>query len=805
MPVDSPSALGVFRVLDLSGPMGQPCARYLADLGADVIKVEPPGGDPARRMAPFVGGEPHPEKSIYFLYFNTNKRSVVLDLERPQDRARLVVLAQASDVLVESFAPGYLASLSLGYEELQRLNPGLVMTSITPFGQTGPYRHFKGNDFTAEAIGGSILREGEPGGTPFTRPHYQAYQMAGLHAAYGTLLALYDRRRTGLGQQVDVSLQEVVAHQDFTLVTYASYQEIYQRTGHRSSGRVTNCFPCSDGWVHMSTSFQAQWQALGEWSQDPVLRDPQYLLDDQARRRDVELIDEHISAFTRQWTRDAYIAEATQRRLPVAPLHSVAEFVEHPDTKARAFFVETGHPVLGPHHAPGAPVRYSRTPWRIRRPAPLLGEHTAEVLASLDRLRGQAPAPASSRDGGDGGRLPLDGIRVVDLSRVWSGPYGTRFLGDFGAEVIKVESTKFVDGRVLNREPNPDAWRRSNTMYAEINRNKLSATVDLHTEEGRALLKRLIATSDVVVENYHPATMPRWGLCYVVLKAVKPDIIMVSCPGYGNYGPSRELFAFGGCLSSYIGMAHLWGFPGAPPNARSKYALPDYLTAATLAVAVMAALHHRERTGEGQFIELVQAEAAACMIGTAYLEYLLNGVEPEPQGNQDPNAAPQGVYRCKGNDRWCAISCTSEEEWQALVRLMGTPGLAEDPRFSTLASRQAHHDLLDQSIAEWTQQFTPHQVMFTCQQVGIPAAVAASGEDLYRDPHLRERGYVLEVEHPVPGRLEHPGMTVRLSRTPGQIRHPAPTIGQHNDYVYGQILGIQAMERKRLIDDGVLV
>lgn len=678
-----------------------------------------------------------------------------------------------------------------------------MLTSITPFGQTGPYRSFKANDLIAEAVGGAVWREGEPGEAPFTRPHYQAFQLAGLHAAFGTLVALWERNASGRGQHVDVSLQEVVAHQDLNLVNYSSIQQILQRSGHRAAGRMLNCYPCRDGWVHLSPSFVAQRQALVAWMGDPELAEARYIDGEPLEEHEIELIDERISAFTRRFTVAEFLLEATRLRIAVAPFHSVAEFVHHQDTAARAFFVDTRHPVIGRYRAPGAPVRYSRTPWRIRRPAPLLGEHTTEVLQDLERkVISRTPRRGLHRSDG---RLPLEGIRVIDLSRVWAGPYGTRFLADFGAEVIKVESGKFPDYRALSSEPDPAMWRRTNTSYAEINRNKLSVTVDLHTDPGRELVKRLVAVSDVVVDNYHPATLPRWGLDYSKLRDVKKDIIVVSCPGYGNYGPSRDLYAFGGCLSSFVGMASLWGFPGSPPNYRSKWALPDFVTPAYTALAVLAALHHRAATGEGQYIENVQVEAAASMIGTAYLEYFLNGREPEPFGNRDVNAAPQGVYHCTGGDRWCAISCATEEEWQTLARLMGRSELCEDPRFTTRAARQLNHDALDQYITQWTQRFTSHQVMLTCQHAGVPAGAVETGEDLYCDPHLRARGYIVEIDHPAPGRLEHPGITVRLSRTPGQISRPAPLTGQHNDYVFGHLLGLDVKKREGLRDAGVLV
>ncbi|MBI4236169.1 MAG: CoA transferase [Chloroflexi bacterium] len=805
MLAEAPGALNRFRILDLTTALGQPASRYLADLGADVIKIEPPDGDPARLLAPFAGGEPHLEKSLFFLHFNLNKRGLVLDLGSTAGRQTFLRLVRTADAVLESYAPGYLASLGLGFESLERERPGLVLTSITPFGQTGPYREFQGNDFVCDALGGMVYIEGERGGRPVVQPHYQAIQMAGLHAAYGTLVALWHRRRTGQGQQVDVSVQEVVAHQYFNLVNYASYQEIAQRPGKLSSGRPTNFFPCSDGWVLISIVQVHQWRAFAEWTQDPLLMHPRFE-DPAAREGAVETLDERMAAFTRTMTVAQCMQGAIEHHIPATPVNDIRQFVEHPHTHARGFMVEVEHPFVGRYRAAGASALYSATPWRLQRPAPTLGQHTAEVLQELEhgaprqRPALAAPRGASSLHPG----LPLEGVRVLDLTKSWAGPFGTRYLADFGAEVIRVESFKYPEGRVLSPEPDPTGWQRQNTTYAEVHRNKLSITLDLHTEEGREVLKRLVAVSDLVVENFHPATLPGWGLGYEELRRVNPRLIRVNAPGFGTTGPARDYFSYGGCVAAFTGIAHLWGHPGSEQNERSKHAYPDFVTAANLALAVMAALHHREETGEGQRIELAQIDAAANAVATAILEHTLNGTDPEPLGNRGPNAAPQGVYPCHGDDRWVAISVAANDQWEALRHVMGDPAWARDPAFATLARRQAHQEEMDQRIAAWTRDLTPHQVMYRCQAAGVPAGVVASGEDLYLDPQLRARGYVIEIEHPAPGRLEHPGMTVRLTRTPGRVRFPAPLTGQHTREVLERLLGLSPQEQHQLAERGVL-
>jgi crotonobetainyl-CoA:carnitine CoA-transferase CaiB-like acyl-CoA transferase len=358
--------------------------------------------------------------------------------------------------------------------------------------------------------------------------------------------------------------------------------------------------------------------------------------------------------------------------------------------------------------------------------------------------------------------------------------------------VIKVESGKFPE-----RRPNsPD--------YVEINRNKQFITLDFQTPEGQALLKRLVAVSDVVVENFSPRVMAKYGFDYERLIEVRPDVIMVSMPGFGHSGPHRDFASYGGPLMAYTGMALLWGYTDSPLDAHSKLAHPDYIASGTLALSVLAALHHRARTGEGQFIEIAQVEATAAAMEVAFLDYFANGRIAASMGNRDPNAVPQGCYPCLGHDTWCVLSCTKEAQWRALAQLIGGDDLASAPRFATAAERWQRHDELDGLISVWTQQYTPHQAMHILQHAGVAAGAVQTGEDLWRDIHLRMRDFIVTIAHPEPGTLEHPGMTVRLHDTPGQVRRPTGRLGEDNEAVFRGLLGLTADEFTRLREAGVI-
>jgi len=789
---DSARALGALsgiRVLDVAEPLGAYVSRILGDLGADVIKIEPPGGDPGRRLSPFIEHDTvEPDLvSLPFVHANLSKRSQVLDLDLREDQAHFRDLAAQADVVVSTEGVETWAARGVDLGQLAPLSPGLVWTAFTTFGLSGPYADYAGNNLIAEAMGGLMFMQGDDLQPPCVSPFGQGHHLASMHAAFGTLLALWERRHSGRGQVVEVSMQEVVAHMQFTLVRYTHSREIIRRPGVRNPITPNGYYPCRDGHVFISLFMPHQWDRLAGLLEVPALMDPAF------RERDyrIEHVDE-VDAGIRQFTErfDAWtLTDLLQRHgVPTAPLSTVADLAGNPHLAARQFFTDFEQPPHGVLRSIGPLYRASASPLQIRRPAPRLEHRRAHHAVGWLQAREDSPPPVS----GLPRSLPLAGVRVLDLSRVWAGPYGTRYLADFGAEVIKVESGKFPE----RRPDSPD--------YAEINRNKRFVTLDFQSSEGQALLKRLVAISDVVVENFSPRVMVKYGFNYERLVEVRPDLIMVSMPGFGHSGPHRDFASYGGPLMAYTGMALLWGYTDSPLDAHSKLAHPDYIASGTLALSVLAALHHRARTGEGQFIETAQVEGTAAAMEVAFLDYFANGRTAAAMGNRDPNAVPQGCYPCHGPDAWCVVSCTTEAEWRALAHLIGGEGLASSPRFATAAKRWQRHDELDGLIRAWTQSYTPHQAMHMLQAVGVPAGAVQTGEDLWRDLHLRRRDFIVTIAHPEPGTLEHPGMTVRLHDTPGRVQRPAGRLGEDNEVVFRGLLGLTADEFTRLAEIGVI-
>ncbi len=385
----------------------------------------------------------------------------------------------------------------------------------------------------------------------------------------------------------------------------------------------------------------------------------------------------------------------------------------------------------------------------------------------------------------------LHGIRVLDFTRVLAGPYATRILADFGAEVIRVEPVG---------SPEEDTFSRG--YYATWNRNKLAISLNLDTPEGVGLARRLARISDVVAENFTPRVMANWGLDYDSLKTLKSDIIMLSMSVMGQTGPLRDYTGLGLTVHALSGMSHLTTFPGQPPTGPG-FSYADHVSGLYGALAVLAALEEKRRTGGGQHIDLAETEAMASLLGEALLEYQ-SGEGGGPAGNSSPSAAPHNVYPCLGNDRWCAIAVYGESEWQALKAALGHPAWANEARFASLALRLENQPELDRLIGEWTCQHSSDDVMARLQAKGVRAGVVQDAADLARDPQLLARSFFVEIEHPDLGKTVSDAQPIRLPDTPAEYGRAAPLHGQDNDYAYGKLLGLSRTEMDRLRQKGVI-
>ncbi len=387
----------------------------------------------------------------------------------------------------------------------------------------------------------------------------------------------------------------------------------------------------------------------------------------------------------------------------------------------------------------------------------------------------------------------LHNIRILDFTWVLAGPYATRLLSDFGAEVIKVQP-------LLSSESD-DAFSRG--YYSTWNRNKLGITLNMDKPQGVALAKRLAGICDAVVENFTPRVMANWGLDYDNLKKVKPDIIMLSMSVMGRTGPWRDYVGFGPTVQAFSGMTWLTSFPGEPPTGPG-FSYADHIAGLFASLALLGALEYRQRTGEGQYIDVSQVEAMISLLGGAILGYEGSGSEAAPAGNTSSLAAPHTVYRCKGKERWCAVAVFTDEEWQGFRRALGNPSWAEDERFATLSSRIRNSEELDRLVAAWTKEHTAEEAMSRLQGNGVAAGVVQDAADLVSDPQLKARDFFIEFLHPEAGITTTDATPVKLSSTPAQYNRAAPNPGQDNSYVYGKLLGMSEAEVAELGKNGVI-
>jgi len=390
---------------------------------------------------------------------------------------------------------------------------------------------------------------------------------------------------------------------------------------------------------------------------------------------------------------------------------------------------------------------------------------------------------------------PLHGLRVLDFTWMLAGPYATRIFADFGAEVIKVQSKKTARGAESNLTPYFNAW----------NRNKRGITLDLSRPEAREIVFKLAAKSDVVIENFSPRVMPNWGLNYEKLKEVRPDLIMLSMSAMGQGGPWRDYVAFAPTLHALSGLTFLTSFEEDAPIGLG-YAYADIVAGLYAAMAVLAALEHRDRTGQGQYIDLSEYEAICTLMGPVLLDASVNQKEIPPQGNHPDyiSAVPYGCYRCSGEDRWCVIALSDEEEWQSLCQVLGNPDWMKEGRFSTMAKRKENRKELDDLLTKWTVQHTAEEAVNLLQEAGVSAGVVQNAEDLSRDPQLMARDFFIRLEHPVLGRTVSDRSPIRFEEDFTVGWKAAPRLGEDNRYVFLELLGFTEEELSQYVERGII-
>jgi crotonobetainyl-CoA:carnitine CoA-transferase CaiB-like acyl-CoA transferase len=785
------SALDGLRVVELGGEIAAPYAtKLLADLGAEVVKAEPPTGDPLRRWTPFP--DDVDRAGLLFGYLNGGKRSCVVDLDNAAGGAWLRDTLDEADVLVESLGPGRLEALGIDLTSPGSTRRPLAVVRIAPYGQSGPYVGRPTSGLVLQALGGWVSNHGVPEMDPVqvgARLHEYA---AGTYAAAGALTAVRAARRGHTTAVVDLAVMEclvgTLAYPNLVMEDLLAAGLTPPQARHFPLPGIVRC---RDGWVGINaltgqhfvdacTMFE-----LDEFgSRQPDLAEGGPLLDEFYAR-----LEPWLRA------RDAAdIVELSQAfRVPAAPVGDGRMLLHYAQFRERPFFIDEDGVTM-----PGPPYRLSATPACRRGPAPALGQQTVDE---------PSPAPARTRDGGPGaGALPFTGVRVVDLGTFWAGPYCTMYLGALGADVVKVESTRRPDGfRFSGARPEMGVdWYERSGVFAGTNLNKRNVTLELTTEEGRMLLHRLVERADVVLENFSARVVEQFELGYEQVRDINPNVIMVRMPGFGLVGPWRDYVGWAMVIEQATGMASVTGPPNRPMHPGG---MADPVIGMHAAVAVQAALEHRARHGEGQLIEVAQLETGANLTAELVVEWSAHQRAIPRRGNRDAHAAPQGVYPCQPGDEgpeWVAITVADDEQWPALATVLADDERLGDPTLGTAAGRRAHHDQLDEVIAAWTGGRAVHDVVDQLTAAGIPAGRVLTVPRMFDDAQLVARGYYVPLDHARTGRRRYPGWPMRFSFAPIQHRRGAPTMGEHNAEILGGDLGLSDPELAALARDGVI-
>lgn len=840
------------RVLELADELGEYCGKLLAGLGADVIKIEPPGGNETRQIGPFLEDRPEIERSLYFWHYNFGKRGITLDLETEEGQRSFQELAKRSDVVLDTRPRDYLARLGLDHESLEKTNPSLIVARISPFGDTGPWADYKASDLIQLALSGIMMNCGydpEPSGhydTPPIAPQmWQAYHIAGEHTAQAILGALYHRDRTGKGQMISVAVHDAASKNtegDHPSWVY-NRTPFYRQTGRHAGARIApmRMGMTKDGRWEMpgatietggGGSFQRLAKFMDSYGLADDLMDPKY--DDPNFRRE-PWVATHITAVQHQFIRSFRYPgkwkEFQEAAILWAPVAKPEENIGDPHWQQRETFFRVEHPELdrtfdyvgGKWYAP-------ESPWRRGPRAPLLGEHTKEVLEELIpqepirslQVREPDEPPVLSPHGKP---FALSGVRIIDFTWWLASGGAGRFLAAQGAEVIKVEWKGRWDLRFSAIAPSREERDRATApiqapptdspnrggVFNDIHTGKLGISLNMQHPKGREILARLLEGANAVAEGFTAGVMERWGFGYERMRQLNPSIIYAQQSGLGAHGLYGHYRTTGQVAAAFAGIVELAGLPEPFPPSSIGYSYLDWFGAYNLATGLLAALYRQRLTGKGVHIDSSQVETGLYLAGSTILDWSANGRHWSRYGNRSPYkpAAPHGAYRCQGQNRWIAIACFSEEEWQGLVRVLGQPGWSREPRFASLQSRLAHQEELDMRLAEATQDCADYALMESLQRAGVPAGVCQNAQDRYEnDPQLKHLEWLTEVPHTEMGTWPMKEFPARFSETPthmgGITGRGAPCYGEDNDYVYGEILGLSSREIEELREQDVI-
>lgn len=770
------------------------CGRMFADFGAEVIKVEPQGGDPLRQMHPVIDAGKGREESAWFAWANTNKRSVTADWQQPEDAARIAALVAAADVLLDAREPKDTRDGPLGHGALTGAHPGLILTCITAFGTGGPYEDYAASEAVIRALGGLVEGMGPVEGPPMLVDDSQNALKCGLAAFIPTAAALLDRE-TG-GRDIELSCQEAVAHAVELDMSYATRGAPRKRSGVNLFGRhyPASIYRTADGWLGVSTVTHAQWRGMCDaFGLGDIAEDPRFKGHDVRLRNAAEL-DAVLEPVIATKTSEDWFDICGTLKLPVVIVPRMDQLLDQKIHRERGAFV----PVRIGEAAFEGPV----SPARLGGAAEPLHGGAAPLAGVDDAAYATPPAPRAPGRRADPARLPLEGIRIVDLTMGWAGPFATRHLADLGAEVVKVEGCSYPDwwrGTNYTREFYEERLYEKNNAYIMMNRNKRGITLDLTSAEGRELLLDLVAGADGFIENYSSEVLPKLGLTHQMLLERNPRLVVLPMPAFGLGNDWSATRAYGGTLEQATGLPTLTGEEGWPP-AMAAYAYGDPVGGYNAASAMLLGLLARQATGEGRIIGFSQIEGMLTMAAAGIVEQSATGRLSPRIGNRHRSFAPQGAYAGRGQNDWLVVTVRSDAEWQALAGIVGL----DDPALGSVAARHAQHDRIDVAISAWAARQSADEGMQVLQAAGIAAGVARATPDLLTDPNLVARETWARIPRDFVGESVLQRTAYRLNGAACPIDNPAPTLGEHNDDIFRRVLGLTDDQLRGLEERGII-
>ncbi len=796
MSVEPSPPLAGYVVVDLSsGIAGAYCTKVLADGGAEVFKVEPPEGDPLRAWSASGADIPPDVDGALFGYLSSSKKSLTADPELDEDIARVHALLQRADAVVWSKGSRLSEHPDLAPDAIRGAAPHLTVTTITPFGLEGPWHDRAATEFTLQALSGGIVGLGR--GAADRPPVFVGGQigewLTGVYAAIGTMVSRARALDDGPGELVDVSMLETLT---LSLTYYpVSYHDMVGRPFRKGRSLVTpGVESTSDGLVGLGVGTGQQWLDFCAMSGHP----------EWAEDRSLFVNRTHLGPEIATWAAGLTTAEvleiAALFRIPHAPIGNGASIptVDH--------LLERGSIATNPRSGvvePARPYRFDPTLLRDPDPAPHLGEHDAVW---------SEPLPVNSRVdvAGASGSFPFAGLRVLDLTAFWAGPLCTHILAMLGAEVMHVESVARPDGtRMLSgvRFSEPDWWEQSG-IFSGLNTNKSSVTLDLASDRGRELIRELLATCDVLVENYTPRVLDQIGLDIDTIRSIRSDLVVVRMPGFGLDGPWRDNPAFAFVVEDASGLTWMTGHPDQNPV--SPYCVGDSNAGIHALSGLLLALEHRRRTGEGVLVEAAMVDAALNVAAEQLVEQSAYGALLGRDGNRGPTAAPQNLYLAADadendkRDTWVAVAVATDEQWLALRDALGQPEWAMDSLLTEEAGRRQSHSLIDTELSNWCMGRSADEIVDQLWGAGVPTAKVMQPQDQASLAQLQFREFFEDVDHPVTGTARHATLPMKFSRGPRRLhRSRAPLLGEHTETVL-EALGVSEDELVELQASGVI-